>query len=96
MRRSEMLASSATAIARKSLMKPIGSAWKLPPERMSSPKISGLSDTPFTAAAEHLARVVERVLDGPEYLRHAAHRVRDPARARSPRGCFRISLSVSS
>ena len=38
-----MLASSATAIARKSLTKPTGSAWKLPPERMSSPKISGLS-----------------------------------------------------
>ena len=50
MRRSDVLASSATAIARKSLMNPIGSAWKLPPDSTSSPKISGLSETPLMAA----------------------------------------------
>ena len=76
MRRSEMLASSATAMARKSLTKPIGSAWKLPPERMSSPKMSGLSETPLQRGRQHLARVVERVLDRAEHLRHAAHGVR--------------------
>ena len=30
-------------------MKPTGSAWKLPPESTSSPKISGLSETPLSA-----------------------------------------------
>ena len=57
-------------------MKPIGSAWKLPPERMSLPKMSGLSDTPLMRRREDLARVVDGVLDRAENLRHAAHRIR--------------------
>ena len=68
-------------------MKPIGSAWKLPPDRMSSPKISGLSDTPFTAAAEHVARVARSCARRRRTPAACSARRRDPARARSPRGC---------
>ena len=75
MRRSDVLASSATAMARKSLTKPIGSAWKLPPDSTSSPKISGLSETPLMAAPSTSRACAQRVLDRAEHLRHAAHGV---------------------
>ena len=43
---------------------------------MSRSKISGLSVTPLSAAAQHIACMSERAFDGAEHLRHAAHGVR--------------------
>ena len=78
MRRSASAPISASAIARMSAAKAIGSAWKLPPDRTSrdSLKTSGLSETAFASRSIVPAAKADEVEGGAHHLRLAAQRVR--------------------